>query len=169
MMKLHSAGLCSIIALAGCTATPNVVEPNQITLSQAMRDTVDALADAREEGRLRQTNLGFYPCTVTAVFNISATGTKDNKLAVGMTGGPPAAIAPVTLNVSGSSEATQTGTRGNTVTLVLATSTCMPQASGAAQAGGAKGAAAAAGKGGAAGVPSLLIPPSQVFGAPLNR
>jgi hypothetical protein len=138
----------SLGALAGCTAHQTVAEPNVITLSQAMKDTVDALADARAEGQLRHTDLGFHPCTVTAVFNISATGTADNKVALGISGGPPAAIAPVTVNLSGSSESTQAGSRGNTVTLVLATPSCLPQTAAAAPAGKAKAGASPAGKGG---------------------
>jgi hypothetical protein len=149
-IRTFAAGIISVGGLAACAAQQTVVEPNQITLSKAMVDTVDALADARAEGLARQTKFGLYACTVTAVFNISATGTADNKLAVGLSGGPPAAVAPVTVNVSGSSETTQSGTRGNTETLVLAANECLPKPSSPAQpASGGKSAAAA--KGGAAG------------------
>jgi len=155
-------GTISAGALAACAAQQTVVEPNQITLSKAMIDTVDALADARAEGLTRHTNFGLYACTATAVFNISATGTADNKVALGVSGGPPAAVAPVTVNISGSSEATQTGTRGNTVTVVLATNECLPKppsaappAGGGKAAGGAKGASA----GGQARTPPLTTVP----------
>jgi hypothetical protein len=120
-----------VLALAGCSQNRVPVEANAITLSQAMRDTVDAIYDARAEGILKAreaggANLGYFPCTITAVFNISATGTVSNKLALGVSGGPPAAIAPVSLNLSGSNESVQSGTRGNTVTLVFASAPCMP-------------------------------------------
>ena len=167
-----AAGIIGVGALAGCTAQQTVVEPNQITLSKAMVDTVDALADARAEGLARHTNFGLYACTVTAVFNISATGTADNKLAVGVSGGPPAAVAPVTVNVSGSSEATQSGTRGNTVTLVLAANECLPKppsvaapAGGGKAAGGAKG-ASAGGRAATPLIPTVPVIPSTVPAVP---
>lgn len=153
-----ASAVISIGALAGCVTHQTVVEPNQITLSKAMVDTVDALAAARAEGLARQTNFGMYACTVMAVFNISATGTVDNKIALGVSGGPPAAVAPVTVNLSGSNEVTESGTRGNTVTLVLATPECLPQAANAA--GGAPP-AKNAGPGGAP------VTPPKIPGVPV--
>src|SRR5205085_4676999 len=56
------------------------------------------------------------------------------KVALGVTGGPPAAIAPVTVNLSASREASETGSRGNQITVVLATDDCLPQPAKAADA-----------------------------------
>jgi hypothetical protein len=119
---------CVALLVTGCTAHQRVSEPSGITLSKAMRDTVDALAAAREQGAKYDPKFGFYPCTVTAVFNVSATGTADNKTNIGVSGGPPPEIAPVSANLSVSNEETESGTRGNTVTLVFATKECLPQA-----------------------------------------
>ena len=152
-MKLkYMSGVLSLMMLSGCIGNQPDVQPT-ISLEQALIDTVDALAAAKAEGQLKKTNFGVYPCTVTAVYNISATRTVDNKVGIGLSGGPPAAIAPISLNLSGSNETTQASTRGNTVTLVLGTAYCLPQAAGASGAGGAApagGGKAPAGKVGAA-------------------
>ena len=167
MTKTSSATLLALL-LAGCNNQPDV-QPT-ISLSQAMIETVDALAAARAEGQAKQTSLGYYPCSVQAVYNISATLTKDNKVGLGVSGGPPAAIAPVSVNLSGSNETTTSAVRGNTITLVFDTGYCLPQGGGAA-AGAA--AAAAGAPHGAANAPSWggltpPKPPPQLFGASLN-
>jgi hypothetical protein len=122
-----------------------------------MMDTVDALAAARAESLEKKTNFGLYACTVTAIFNISSIATTDRKIGIGLTGGLPATIAPISIDFSGSKEATTNTTTGNTVTLVLATPECMPSAK------PAVAAAAGAGKGAAiqAGGPPPSPPPDQ--------
>ena len=134
-----------ICCLAGC-ASQDVADPNAITLKQALVDTVDALDAAHQESLLHRTNFGFYGCTVTAVFNISATAGQDNKLAL-TASGPPAKILPVTLGASGSFESTASGTRGNTVTVVLATKPCLAKAAASAGATGSTGNKGSASKG----------------------
>ena len=127
----------SLIAptLVGCAATQTVSDPNTITLEHALVDTVDALNAAHAEALRNGRNFGFYGCSVTAVYNISATGTQDNKITV--TGsGPPAAVIPVSIGGTFSSEATASGTRGNTVTVVFNTKYCAPNIKGASVGGG---------------------------------
>jgi hypothetical protein len=113
--------------LAGCaTATQTVTDPNTITLKQALVDTVDALAAAHTESKNKFTNFGFYGCSLTAVYNISASGTQDNKITI-TASSPAATLAnPLSLGGTASSEATAQGSRGNTVTLVLDTPYCFP-------------------------------------------
>jgi hypothetical protein len=118
------------LGLAGCAATQDVSDPNRITLSDAMVSTVDALSAANAESIKDKTNFGFYGCSVTAVFNVSATKTQDNKLA--LTASAPVSILPVTVGATGSSEATASGTRASTVTVVLDTKYCFPNAGGGA-------------------------------------
>jgi hypothetical protein len=133
MAKNSWLSVISVVALSACvSARQDVVEPNAVTLEQAMRDVVDSLSVAKAESDAKGGPYGFYGCTVTVVFNINATGTKDNKLTLGVSGGPPASVAPVTVNLTGSSEATATGTRGNTITMVFGSEDCLPQASAAA-------------------------------------
>jgi hypothetical protein len=114
--------------VAGCATQP-VADPNAINLKQALVDTVDALAAAHEESIINHENFGFYGCTVTAAFNISATAGQENKLA--LSAAPPAAaVLPVSLGGSASFDSTASGTRGNTVTVVFATKPCLAKAAG---------------------------------------
>ncbi|WP_294534364.1 hypothetical protein [uncultured Rhodoblastus sp.] len=169
---MYSRYLLRIIPLpllffvAGC-ASQNVADPNAITLKQALVDTVDALDAAHQESLLHRTNFGFYGCTVTAVFNISATAGQDNKLAL-TASGPPATILPVSLGASGSVESTASGTRGNTVTILLATKPCLASAGGGSGAsGGTKGKGASGGtKGSGASSGGLQDPTDILFDQP---
>lgn len=112
----------AVVLCAGCVATQHVADPAAISLQHALVDTVDALSAANSTARSRGTNFGFYGCSVTAVFNVSATANQDNKLALSAV----ADVVPVTLTGTASSEAVATGTRANTVTVVLNTPYCMP-------------------------------------------
>lgn len=115
---------CAPFFLAGCMATQDVARPSDITLENALVDTVDALAAAKARGRQKNTHMGFYGCSVTAVFNVTASATDSRKLAL-TASGPPVAIFPVTLGGSASTEATASGSRANTVTVVLGTKYCL--------------------------------------------
>jgi hypothetical protein len=128
MYKPFISALILIASVTACAQQRVVDEPGNITLSQAMRDTVDALADAHKHALARGVSFGLYACTATAVFNISATGVATNTEGVTLTGEPPAAVAPVSLALSKSATSTETGVRGNTVTVVLATPWCSPAA-----------------------------------------
>jgi len=108
---------------AGC-AVQNVADPTRITLEQAMVDTVHALNSANVESKRLGTHFGFYGCSVTAVYNISATATADNKVALSATG-PTPPLVPIGFGGSISSDVSTSGTRGNTVTVVLETPYCM--------------------------------------------
>jgi hypothetical protein len=125
LSSLCTPVILTVPLLAGCAATQSVSDPNTITLEHALVDTVDALNAAHAEALRNGRNFGFYGCSVTAVYNISATGTQDNKITV--TGsGPPAAVVPIAIGGTFSSESTASGTRGNTVTVVFDTKYCVP-------------------------------------------
>lgn len=135
----------------GCAATQTVSNPNTITLKNALVDTVDALNAAHAEAKKNGQYFGFYGCSVTAVYNISATATQDNKLTLSASG-PPATVVPISIGSTLSSEATASGTRGNTVTVVFNTKYCMPN-----------GGNAKSGKGGGLEKPPIIFvqpPPS---------
>ena len=89
-----------------------------------MVDTVDALNAANRRSRQLHTDYKFYGCSVTAVYNISATANMDNKVALTATG-PTPPVVPIGFGGSVSSEAQASGTRGNQVTVVLETPYCM--------------------------------------------
>jgi hypothetical protein len=126
LSKRLSVGVILLsLACAACTSAPDrvVAEPNKISLQSALVDTVDALNAAYDRARSDGGRpIGFYPCTLSATFNISATGTADNKLAVGVSGG----ISGATINASASNENTLTAARGNVVVATFASSLCLP-------------------------------------------
>lgn len=107
--------------LSGC-ATQDVADPNKISLEHALYDTEVALIGAHEEAKKYGTYFGLYACSVTAVFNISATAGEDNKLALSVA--PPVKILPIDATGSASFKSTASGTRGNTVTVNLANPAC---------------------------------------------
>src|SRR5262245_39359835 len=102
---------------AGC-AVQNVADPAGISLEQAMVETVRALDSAHAESKRRGTHYGFYGCSVTAVYNISASATVDNKVGLSATG-PTPPVVPIAYGGTISSDVNTSGTRGNTVTVVL--------------------------------------------------
>jgi hypothetical protein len=121
----------AIATLTGCAATQQVAEPSTITLEHALVDTVDALNAANAEARSNGKFFGFYGCSVTAVYNISATGTQDNKVTLTGSTAPASAVVPISIGGTFSSDATASGTRGNTVTVVFDTKYCFPNSAAA--------------------------------------
>ncbi len=99
------------------------------------RHTRRTRSRARGSGRPTQAS-GANGGLATTVFNVSATGTQDYKLA--LTAASPPNVIPICIGGSASTEATASGTRGNTVTLVLATPYCLPDSKVAASAGAGK-------------------------------
>ena len=126
MRLLSMAVLSTALACGACNSPQTVVpEPNKITLQDALVSTVDALNAAYAEARKPGNQvIGYYPCTMAATFNVSATGVTDNKLGGSAGGG----VAGVTLSANASHEDSLTGTRGNNVTVVFASSICAPSA-----------------------------------------
>lgn len=108
--------LATLLGLTTGCAVQNVSQPGNITLEHALVDTADALAAAHNEAKKNGTFFGLYACSVTAVFNVSATAGDENK--VSLTSSPPFAVFPI--GGSASFDSTASGTRGNTVTVVLA-------------------------------------------------
>jgi hypothetical protein len=120
----HKVVWLLLAAVTGCATQQTVAPPSTISLEKAMVDTVEAMAATRKRGLELGTNFQLYACTVTAVFTISATQTVDNKIAIQASAGPPA--IPASVGGSASSENSSIGTRGNTVTVVLASNQCSP-------------------------------------------
>jgi hypothetical protein len=116
--------LVLLVSLAGCAYQQSEAPPSTITLQKAMIDTVDALASTRQRGLELGTNFQLYACTVTAVFNVSATQTVDNTLAI--QAGITPKLVPFSLTGSASNDDQTVGMRGNAVTVVLASDKCSP-------------------------------------------
>ena len=125
-----AATILSLLVVGACNnAADEVVDrPSNITLQQALTDTVDALYAASQESREKHrqhpdTSIGMNPCTLTATFNIAASGTSTT----GISGGASTpAIAPATLNLSLSHSETATGSRGNQVQVTFNSEACNP-------------------------------------------
>jgi hypothetical protein len=114
------------VGLCGC-ANQYVADANNITLQDALTDTVDALYAAHKENALIHQRdkklthgIDLFVCNVTAKFNVDAKAAYDQKLSL-TAGGPPITIIPVSLGGTVSNEATGSGERTNTVTVLLAT------------------------------------------------
>jgi hypothetical protein len=119
MCKLTNvaAALATSACLAGC-ANQELVEGRNITLQDALVDTVKSLNAAREAGK--NSAIGLNVCSVTVKFNVDAKATYEDKL--GLTAGPaPVAVVPVPLTATASTDLTGAGERINTITVVLAT------------------------------------------------
>ena len=165
--KVAASAVVLVCAGCGNSARTVVPEPNKITLQDALVSTVQALNAAYVEAR-KQGNviMGYYPCTVTANYNVSATGVTTNKIGGGIEAGLPGTGVAISANAS--REDGLTGLRGNTVQVVFASSLCLPSAG----AKTADAAASAGGKGEAARragttdpiVVFRLRPPPEVFG-----
>ena len=117
------ATIFGIAAFSSSCATQSVSDPRNISLKQAMVETVDALSAANARGKELGTGFAFYGCSITAVYNISATANQDNKLSLAAA---LPSTAPVSLSGNVSAEASAAGSKGNTVTLVLDTPYCLP-------------------------------------------
>jgi hypothetical protein len=109
------------IGIAGC-ATQDVADPHKISLERALVETEDALLAAHAEAKRNHTYFGLYACSVTAVYNISATAGEDNKLS--LTAAPPVKLVPINASATASLESTASGTVGNTVTVNLSNPGC---------------------------------------------
>ena len=131
MLRLKSGVFvmqASAVLLCGCEAATNVVaQPSGITLDAALTQTVTALYQSRAKA-LELQNAGYAPaglnpCTITATFNIAATGTSTGS--AGITAGSPAG-APVSVSANLQVTNTATANRGNQVTVVFTTPACNP-------------------------------------------
>lgn len=126
-MRINAAAtLIVIAACSGCSgASPVVSQPSNITIQEALQQTVAALhsiqSPAAENGS--GSAIGFNPCTMEVTFSITAGGT-DNKSLVLNLGAP--AGAPVSAGLQGTIGSTATASRGNTVTLLFTTPACNP-------------------------------------------
>jgi hypothetical protein len=119
--------LATSIGITGC-ATQDVADLNKISLEHALVDTEHALLAAHAEAKRNRTYFGLYACSVTAVYNISATAGEDNKLS--LSAAPPVKLVPINLSATETLESTASGTRANTVTVVLSNPACSSKTGG---------------------------------------
>lgn len=151
-MEIKTAG--ALVASAGLLTACNggsqsvVAQPSNITLAQALVDTVDAMAAARAEDQgilkngfptvvpskekggkpetqyVRVPAIGVNPCTITVQFNIAASGTS----AVGqqVTLAAAGKVVPVSGGVTLSNTNSTSANRGNQVTVAFVSPACNP-------------------------------------------
>ncbi len=100
-------------ALISCASKQVVSEPSEITLENAVAAVVKALKQLQETEK--DVGTGLIPSEVVLTFDITASGTDDQKLRLELT--PPNAAQAAT----GSSEATATSSasRGNKITITF--------------------------------------------------
>jgi hypothetical protein len=110
--------------LPGCTTLAPQQPAPTVGLSQALTDTIDALAAAKARWAETDQHSGMDVCSLTATFNVSSQAVTNNK--GGVTLGITQSSLPVTLGGSGSHEVATTQAQGNTITLVLTTPACNP-------------------------------------------
>jgi hypothetical protein len=123
----NNAAFLAVIAscLGGCSANRIVDQPSNITIQEALNETVAALHSVQSQEAYNGSNsaVGFNPCTLQVTFAITAGGA-DNKSLVLNLGAPTG--APITAGLQGTIGTTETTSRGNTVTLVFTTPACNP-------------------------------------------
>jgi hypothetical protein len=117
--------LLSLSGLTACAAyTPDqVARPGDISLEQALTDVVTGFKAAQVAEN--DPRMGISVCSVTVNFNVAASAGQGGKLLLDATIKTP---APVNAGVSGSAEqdVTSNANRGNSITMVLTSPTCLP-------------------------------------------
>jgi len=124
---MKSIPLVFVVALAcsACATGPErvVPQPSRISLKSALQDTVDALYAAYDRAHADgRRPIGFYPCTLSASFNISATGTANNELALGTGARTSNSLGAASIGAG----SMLTATRGNTIVVTFASDRCLP-------------------------------------------
>lgn len=123
---LGPAALALLGACAQHTAPQAVVpQPTTITLQDAMVQVADALNAARAASDRYPQRIGIDPCSVQVTFDITASGTGDNKLVVDASIKPPAPV-PIGIGVTASSQDVLKAERGNHITVNLNSPACNP-------------------------------------------
>jgi hypothetical protein len=117
--------LVAAACLGGCSTTKIVDQPSQITLQQALQETVAALHSVQSPQAYNGSKeaIGFNPCTLQVTFSVTAGGTDNRSLVLNLAAPTGAAVAA---GVQGSIGSTETASRGNTVTLLFTTPACNP-------------------------------------------
>jgi len=127
-MRTRFAYIIMVPTLLGaCTQAPQTVvpQPTSITLENAVVQVVEALNAGRAVAARYPERIGLDPCTVQVVFDITASGTSDNKIVLDASIKPPAP-APVSAGVSATVSDVLVANRGNHVTLTLTSPACNP-------------------------------------------
>jgi hypothetical protein len=96
-----------LLGVAGCAGQPT----SSVTLQQAMIDTVDAIEAANKEAAAKGAIPGLEPCSLTASFSVSSSGTVGKSLSLGV--GAPLPVAGATLGGSGTAGTSGSNTVGN--------------------------------------------------------
>lgn len=130
MRLLLVAAGSATLACAGCTGASRAVvdQPSAIDLKTALVSTVEAISAARDKAtQIRGANqgvpIGLNVCTVSATFNIAASGIDERGIS-GTIGTPPNLY--VSAAVAATSSATSTASRGNQITVVFTSPACNP-------------------------------------------
>lgn len=118
------------LALSACVQSPEriVPVPTDVNLENAIMQVRNGLVAAQNQSEKDKKYSGFYPCSATIVFNITAKADKSNTLVMDASVALPAPISPK-IGVSDSYVNTAEATRGNQITVNLVSSICLPSQS----------------------------------------
>jgi hypothetical protein len=142
-MRLQLLASSLILPFAACVRTPEdiVPRPTDLTIQSAISQIQTAIVSAAERARATGQYSGYYPCTAQAVLNVTADAHNQDTLVLDASIKPPSPAAP-SLSLSNTYGVSSNASVGNQVTVVLASSLCLPQPSpdNAGQTSGAKNA-----------------------------
>jgi hypothetical protein len=160
-----------IFCVSACVRTPEdiVPRPTDLTIQSAILQIQEGIVSAVERANRTGQYAGFYPCTAQAVLNVTADAHNQNTLVLDASVKPPSPAAP-SLSLSNTYGVSSNASVGNQITVVLASSLCLPapsssQAPSSSKATGAKPAVPATG----AAVKPPQLPPPPEFAPPPPR
>jgi hypothetical protein len=159
----------AIFSLTGCgiwQPRDIVPRPTSISIVDAVSQIRQAIVKASVEANQTGLYSGYYPCTATAVVNVTAGAQNSNQLVLDASIKPPSPAAP-SIGLSNTYATSSSASVGNQITITLVSSLCLPGSGDdgkAADKGSAEKGAAA--KGATAGStsrpPELLGPPPRL-------
>jgi hypothetical protein len=122
-----SLALAMLAPVVGCTQHPQdiVPRPTALTIQAAVAQIQDAVVQAAERARNTGQYSGFYPCTAQAVLNVTADAHDQNTLVLDASIKPALPGAP-SLSANDTIGSSANASVGNQITVVLASSYCLP-------------------------------------------
>ena len=111
----------SSVVLSSCSAVlqPPVVDPKDVTISQAMKDIGMGFSELSAE--LGGRKLGVFVCKVTMAFNIKASGNQEGKLVLDLP-----KIGGIGASVNVEHKSGSDAERGNVINIEMYNPGCLP-------------------------------------------
>jgi hypothetical protein len=115
--------VASVVSLSSCMWQPQqiVPRPTDVNIGNAILQIRKALVKAQDLSAKSHKYAGYYPCTATAVFNVTAGAGKTLVLDAAIK--PAISVAP---SLSATNTSASNASVGNQITVVLTSSICAP-------------------------------------------